>query len=147
MSSAFPEGGNIPALHTCDGADFSPALEWSGAPEGTQSFALVVDDPDASSGNWTHWLLYDLPAGTTNLPQGYRVAAPALEGRNDFGRPGFGGPCPPKGHGSHRYNFRLCALNTATLGLPVAARRADVEKALKKHVLAEAKYLGRYERR
>src|SRR5262249_30100877 len=106
FSSAFAEGGSIPKLHTCSGADGSPPLEWSGAPEGTRSFALIVDDPDAPGGAWTHWLLYDIPAKLLTLAQGGRGVG--LSGTNSFGKTGYGGPCPPPGK-PHRYYFKLYA--------------------------------------
>lgn len=147
MSSAFPEGGLIPRMHTCDSADLSPALEWRDAPAGTLSFVLIVDDPDAPVGTWNHWLLYDIPAETHSLSQGWRTASRALTGKNDFGKIAYGGPCPPKGHGPHRYFFKLHALDVHTLGLPAGVKRADLDKAIHGHTLAEAQYMGRYERR
>ena len=146
-TSAFAEGGEVPKLHTCDGADLSPALEWSGEPSGTQSFVLIVDDPDAPNGTWNHWLLYDIPASVRVLPQGYRPGRVGVSGANDFGKPGYGGPCPPKGHGPHRYYFKLYAVDVPKLGLKDGAKRADLDRALKGHILAEAQYMGRYERR
>lgn len=127
---AFAEGGTIPKLHTGEGADVSPAIEWSGAPAGTQSFALIVDDPDAPVGTWTHWLLWDVPASEHSLPQGSKPGTAGVEGVNDFGRSGYGGPMPPKGHGPHRYFFKLFALDVVSLGLRSKSRRADVELSL-----------------
>ncbi len=147
MSSAFPEGGTIPKLHTCEGADLSPALEWSGAPANAKSFALIVDDPDAPAGTWNHWLLWDIPASVHTLPQGFKPGKSGESGTNDFGKPGYGGPCPPKGHGPHRYFFKLYALDTETLDLRAGAKRADLDRALRNHTIAEAQYMGRYERR
>ncbi len=144
---AFPEGGAIPKLHTCDGADLSPALEWSGEPAGTRSFALIVDDPDAPAGTWNHWLLWDLPAGVHALAQGFKPGQAGVSGTNDFGRRGYGGPCPPRGHGPHRYFFKLYALGVESLKLAEGARRAELDRALGKQVLAQAQYMGRYERR
>jgi hypothetical protein len=144
--AAFPEGGSIPQLHTCDGADISPALEWFGEPSDTQSFALIVDDPDAPGGTWNHWLLYDVSASVHALAQGYKPGRVGAGGTNDFGKLGYGGPCPPKGHGPHRYYFNLYALSVASLGLKAGAKRADLDKALEGHVLAQAKQTGRYER-
>jgi hypothetical protein len=147
LTNAFANGGWIPSLHSCQGADLSPALEWSGAPAETRSLALIVDDPDAPVGTWNHWLLYDIPATVHNLAQGYRPGGIGISGKNDFGKLGYGGPCPPKGHGPHRYFFRLYALDMATLGLPTGVKRSELERALKGHVLAEAQYMGRFERR
>lgn len=147
FSTAFAEGGWIPELHSCQGADIAPSLEWSGAPADTRSFALIVEDPDAPAGVWCHWLLYDIGSKIEALPQAFKPGALGVSGTNDFGKPGYGGPCPPRGHGAHRYFFRLSALNIETLGLPPGAKRADFVQALKGHVLAEAQYMGRFERR
>jgi Raf kinase inhibitor-like YbhB/YbcL family protein len=144
---AFPDGASIPQLHTCEGADLSPALEWTDAPAQTQSFALIVDDPDAPVGTWNHWLLYDIPPTVHALPQGFKPGQAGVSGANDFGKQGYGGPCPPKGHGSHRYYFKLFAVNASSLGLKPGAKRAELDRALKNHVLAEARYMGRYERK
>jgi Raf kinase inhibitor-like YbhB/YbcL family protein len=147
FSSAFADGGWIPELHSCDGADISPSLEWTGAPTETRSFALVVEDPDAPNGVWCHWLLYDLGARIQALPQGYKAGTLGVGGTNDFGKLGYGGPCPPRGHGAHRYFFRLSALKVDSLGLPPGAKRDDLVEAMKGQVLAEAQYMGRFERR
>src|SRR5579872_777691 len=97
FSAAFTEGGWIPELHSCQGADISPALEWSGEPAGTRSFALIVDDPDAPGGAWNHWILYDIPPTSHTLQQAWKPGSLGLSGKNDFGKRGYGGPCPPKG--------------------------------------------------
>lgn len=144
---AFRDGDTIPRLHTCDGGDLSPALEWSGEPSGTQSFALIMDDPDAPAGVWNHWLLWDIPANVHTLAQGFKPGQTGVSGTNDFNRPGYGGPCPPRGHGPHRYFFRLYAVNTPSLGLKAGARRKELDRALAGRILAEAQYMGRYERR
>jgi Raf kinase inhibitor-like YbhB/YbcL family protein len=144
---AFADGGLISKLHTCEGADISPFLEWDGEPATTRCLVLIVDDPDAPAGTWNHWLLYDLPPSVRSLAQGYKPGKLGQSGTNDFGRLGYGGPCPPKGHGPHRYFFRLYALDVASLGLPAGARRAQIDKALRGHILGEAQYMGRYERR
>jgi len=145
LSNAFADGGWIPELHSCNGADLSPALEWKGEPGSVQSFALVVEDPDAPSGTFCHWLLYDIPPAVHNLPQGLKPGASGLSGVNDFGRSGYGGPCPPRGT-AHRYYFRLCALDVATLGLRAGVRRPELLRAMKGHVLAEAQYMGHFQR-
>jgi len=145
MSSAFAEGGWIPVLHSCQGADLSPALEWSGEPSDTRSFTLIVDDPDAPAGNWCHWLLYDVASQVHNLAQGYKPGKIGLSGANDFGKPGYGGPCPPKG-GPHRYFFRLYALDVHTLGLPAGIQRAELLRAMGGHTLAQVEYMGRFQR-
>lgn len=146
FSSAFSEGGFIPALHSCQGADLSPSLEWSGEPAETRSFTLIVEDPDAPAGTWCHWLLYDIPPKVHDLAQGYKPGKLGLSGVNDFGKPGYGGPCPPKG-GAHRYIFKLYALGVPTLGLPPGANRVELQQAIQGHSLAQAEYMGRYQRR
>jgi len=143
--SAFPEGGMIPAKYTCEGANVSPELRWNDAPVDTRSFALIVDDPDAPVGTFTHWVLFDIPANRANLAEGENKIGAA--GQNDFGRAGYGGPCPPRGHGPHRYYFTLYALDIASLKLKAGASRRAVETALRGHILAQAQYLGRYERK
>lgn len=146
FSNAFSEGGWIPDLHSCDGADISPSLEWSGEPADTKSFALIVEDPDAPAGTWSHWLLYDIAAKVHNLAQAYKPGKLGVSGTNDFGKAGYGGPCPPKG-GPHRYFFKLYALDAQTLGLPAGAKREELQQSIKGHVLAEAQYMGRYQRK
>jgi Raf kinase inhibitor-like YbhB/YbcL family protein len=147
FSNAFPGGGWIPDRNTCQGADLSPALEWSGEPQATRSFALIVDDPDAPGGTWTHWVLFDIPAKTHNLPQGFKPGSVGVSGLNDFKKAGYGGPCPPKGHGAHRYFFKLFALDRETLGLAERVKQGDVEKAIMGHVLAQVQFMGRFERK
>lgn len=144
-SPAFAEGATIPRRHTCEGEDRAPELNWSGAPPETRSFVLIMDDPDAPRGTFTHWVLFDLPASLSGLPEGRPGVG--VEGSNDFGRVGYGGPCPPSGHGPHRYFFRLYALDRESLGLPRGASRREVEAAMRGHVLAEGQLMGRYERR
>lgn len=151
-SPAFAPGGEIPSLHTCEGRDVSPRLEWSGAPLSTQSFALIVDDPDAPDPKapqmtWVHWVLYDLPASADALPEGVRPAdlpAGTREGKNDWRRTGYGGPCPPIGR--HRYFHKLYALDAALsdLGEPT---KAQLEQAMKGHVLAQAELVGTYQKK
>ena len=143
FSAAFAEGAWIPPLHSCEGADVSPSLEWSDAPAGARSFALLVEDPDAPAGTWTHWVLWDIPARTHTLAQG--VSGVGIAGKNDFGRPGYGGPCPPPG-APHRYYFRLYALAVEKLALPNTARAAEFRAAIGGNVLAEAVCMGRFRR-
>jgi Raf kinase inhibitor-like YbhB/YbcL family protein len=151
-SSSFEPQGAIPAKHTCQGEDAAPALAWSDAPAGTKSFALVVDDPDAPDPRapkttWVHWVLYNLPATASALPEGVTSAAlppGALEGLNDWKRTGYRGPCPPIGR--HRYFHKLYALDVVLPDLGTPAK-ADLEKALRGHVLAEAQLVGTYEKR
>jgi Raf kinase inhibitor-like YbhB/YbcL family protein len=144
---AFSEAAVIPKLHTCDGADLAPSIEWSGEPAEAASFALIVDDPDAPAGTWNHWLLYDIPAAVHSLAQGYKPGQLGVSGTNDFGKLGYGGPCPPKGHGPHRYFFKLYAVGVASLGLKAGAKRAEIDLALRGHVLGEVQHMGRYERK
>lgn len=144
-SSAFASGGMIPAKFTCEGANVSPELRWNDAPANTQSYTLIVDDPDAPVGTFTHWILFDIPANRANLAEGEHQIGAA--GKNDFGRAGYGGPCPPRGHGPHRYYFTLYALDIASLKVKAGTGRREVETALRDHILAQAQYLGRYERK
>jgi hypothetical protein len=149
MSPAFAHGATIPAEYTCDGADRSPPLAWSGAPAATKTFALICDDPDAPGKTFVHWVLYDLPAEVHALAAGLApdaaLAEPegARQGPTDFGQVGYGGPCPPPGK-PHRYSFTLYALG-APLGLS-GATKADVERAIAGHVLAQAQLMGTYGR-
>ena len=147
FSSAFADGGWIPDLFTCQGADVSPPLEWAGEPPEARSFALIMDDPDAPVGVWVHWLLYDIAPRVHNLAQCQKPGSLGVSGKNSWDKPGYGGPCPPKGHGPHRYFFRLYALDVQTLGLAPGAGRDQLQHALKGHVLAEAQSMGRYERK
>jgi Raf kinase inhibitor-like YbhB/YbcL family protein len=146
-STAFKEGAPVPVKHTCDGADVSPALAWSGAPPGTRVFALIADDPDAPAGTWVHWVLYNLPGTAAGLPENVaktETLKDAVQGRNDFPRIGYGGPCPPPGK-PHRYFFKLYALD-APLGLKAGATKQEVERAMQGHVLATAQLMGTYAR-
>ena len=148
-TTAFSEGGMIPKKFTCDGPDVSPQLSWKDAPIGTQSFAVVMDDPDAPVGTWVHWVLYNLPASAKELPEGVEkqeqlAGGGALQGRNDFRRIGYGGPCPPPGK-PHRYYFKLYALDTK-LDLKAGATKADLESAMKGHILGQTQLVGRYGR-
>ena len=147
-NTVFSNGETIPKTFTCDGPDVSPQLSWKEAPAATQSFALIMDDPDAPSGTWVHWLLYNLAANTSELPEGMdkqeQLAAGALQGRNDFRKIGYGGPCPPRGT-PHHYYFKLYALDTK-LDLKAGATKSELEHALKGHILGEAELMGRYGR-
>lgn len=148
-SPAFAPGGAIPAQYTCDGADLSPPLAWSGAPPATGSLVLVLVDPDAPSGTFRHWAVYDIPAGAGGLAAGYgpRRPAPGLrEARNDFGRIGYGGPCPPRGGGVHHYHFRLLAISRPRLDLGPAATVLDVERAAAPYTIARTELVGTYRR-
>jgi Raf kinase inhibitor-like YbhB/YbcL family protein len=147
-SPAFENGGIIPARFTADGPGVSPALDFTDVPARARSLALLVTDPDAPLRAWVHWLLYDLPATARRLPEGVLRAETlpdgSRQGRNDFGRIGWGGPAPPAGE-DHRYVFRLVALDAPT-GLRAGATREQVEAAMRGHVVAEATLTGRYVR-
>lgn len=147
-STAFVEGHAIPQEHTGDGADTSPQLAWSGEPKETVSFALICEDPDAPRGIWVHWVLFNLPAATHELPEGMphqaTLADGALQGKNDFGKIGYGGPAPPPGK-PHRYFFRLYALD-GLLKLKAGATKQQLVSAMKEHVLAETHLMGTYKR-
>lgn len=150
-SPAFSEGGMIPSVHTCDDADRSPPLRWSGVPDSARSLVLLCDDPDAPLRPWSHWVLFNLSpevesladgiAGVESLKLGENHSA--RQGKNDFGKIGYGGPCPPSG--THRYIFRLYALNT-TLDLELGATRPGVLAAMEGHILAQGRLVGRYAR-
>jgi Raf kinase inhibitor-like YbhB/YbcL family protein len=149
-SDAFLEGEAIPTKYTCDGDDLSPDLRWSDIPPNTKSLALICEDPDAPSGTFTHWVLFDLPPTVTELPEGVstaeRLANGAVQGQNDFKRIGYGGPCPPPNDNEHRYYFRIYALDTE-LQLRSGARREDVAPAMLGHVLATGHLMGTYKRK
>lgn len=139
-SPAFTDGASIPAQFTCEGSDVPPPLQVSDPPDRTASYAVIMDDPDAPRGTFAHWLAYDIPPGGDELGI---AAAKTLQ--NDFGRQGYGGPCPPPGHGPHRYFFRLYALDVPSLAVRGRGRGA-LEAALKPHTLGETHLMGRYER-
>jgi Raf kinase inhibitor-like YbhB/YbcL family protein len=147
-TTVFTDGGAIPKKYTCDGADVSPALNWHEAPTGTQSFALIADDPDAPVGTWTHWIIWNIPAKTSALPEGVPKVGDsgdgARQGKNDFKRIGYGGPCPPSGN-PHRYFFKLYALD-AKLDLKAGASRGELEPAINGHLLAHTELMGTYGR-
>ena len=151
-SSAFTHQGSIPQQYTCQGRDVSPPLSWSGAPEGSKGFVLIVDDPDAPDPaaprrTWVHWVLYAIPTGTASLPEAIvpaKLPAGTREGTNDWNRTGYGGPCPPVGR--HRYFHKLYALDVELPDLG-PARKAEVEKAMEGHVIAKAELIGTYQKR
>jgi Raf kinase inhibitor-like YbhB/YbcL family protein len=148
-SDGFSDGAALPVQFTCDGEDQSPPLSWSEPPAGTKSFALIVDDPDAPSGTFRHWAAYNIPASTRGLPAGAgnEAAGDIAQAQNDFGRPGYGGACPPSGHGTHHYRFKLFALDADKLDLPPGATVQQVEAAAAKHHLGQAELTGTYERK
>jgi Raf kinase inhibitor-like YbhB/YbcL family protein len=144
---AFTSNSAVPKRYTCDGADVSPPLQWSGAPAETRSFALVCADPDAPAGVWYHWAAYDIPAAMTGLAEHCPPdLADFAQARNDFGKRGYGGPCPPRGHGRHHYRFKLFALDVETLGLGPSAGCRDVEQKAEAHAIATAELVGVYSR-
>jgi Raf kinase inhibitor-like YbhB/YbcL family protein len=148
-SIAFSDGGPIPRRYSCDGDDLSPPLQWSDAPAETRSFVVLCDDPDAPAGTWHHWAAYDISADRTMLPEGAARSAGRerlKQATNDFGRMGYGGPCPPRGHGTHRYHFRLLALSGSSLSVQKHPSCRDVEREARKHLIAEATLVGLYER-
>ncbi|MCL4437233.1 MAG: YbhB/YbcL family Raf kinase inhibitor-like protein [Thaumarchaeota archaeon] len=147
-SSSFKNGEKIPAQHTCDGSNVSPALSWTNPPNGTESFALIVDDPDAPWGIFNHWVLFNIPKSTTQLPEGVPSKAildnGAVQGKTSFNTIGYGGPCPPTGP-PHNYRFHVYALDTI-LDLKAGASRSAVLNAIKNHVLGEAELTAKYSR-
>jgi len=151
-SSAFTHQGSIPQQYTCQGRDVSPPLSWSGAPDGTKGFVLIVDDPDAPDPaaprrTWVHWVLYDIPSTVSGLPEAVtsaKLPPGTREGTNDWSRTGYGGPCPPVGR--HRYFHKLYALDVELPDLG-AAPKGEVEKAMEGHVLAKAELIGTYQKR
>lgn len=138
-SPAFAQGDVIPRKFTCDGSNVSPPLEWSGVPENARSLTLIVEDPDAPRGTWTHWVVANLDPMTTALPEGGPLPAHAREGRNDFRKRGYGGPCPPPGS-THRYFFHLYALDSE-LDVPADAGRQEVLESMRDHVLAQGELM------
>ncbi len=145
-STAIKEGAAIPVQFTCDGENAPPPVAWSGVAPGVKSLVLIVDDPDAPGGVFTHWVLFDVPVAE-NVGSGHIDPRAGRSGTNGFGKVGYGGPCPPRGHGAHRYFFTLSALDIASLGLQQGATREQVESKMRGHVLATAKLMGKYERK
>lgn len=150
-STAFQAGGSIPSKYTCDDRDLSPALAWSGAPSGTKSFALIVDDPDAPDPAkpqrvYVHWVVFNIPAATVDLAENASkkgLPKGAVQGKNDWGKAEYGGPCPPIGR--HRYFFKLYALDTELTGLS-SSTKGDIERVMKGHVLDSGELIGTYEK-
>jgi len=142
-SQAFPHNGMIPPEHTCDGADVNPPLTIRNVPPKSKSLALIVDDPDAPRGTWVHWVVWNIGADTAEIPAN-SVPPGSLQGTNDFGKQGYGGPCPPSG--THRYFFKMYALDTS-LALTAGATKAQLEEAMKGHILGKAELIGLYRRR
>ena len=146
-SAAFKEGQPIPATYTCKGVNVSPPLEWSGVPKTARTIAIIADDPDAPSGTWVHWVLYNLPADNIglveNVPVTENLKAGGFQGKNDFGKIGYSGPCPPSG--THRYFFKIYALD-AELPLKAGATKAEVEKAMEGHIVAQGQLMGTFGR-
>jgi Raf kinase inhibitor-like YbhB/YbcL family protein len=149
LSNAFQDGERIPARFTCEGDDMSPPMTWDGVPPETRSLVLLCDDPDAPAGTWHHWAMFDISPDTKALDGGHPTEARTDRARqavNDFGNTGYGGPCPPPGHGVHHYNFRLLALSTDRLDVGDQPKCAEVEQAAQPHVIAEARLIGTYDR-
>jgi len=146
-STAFKEGAMIPKRYSCDGDDVSPDLAWTGVPEGARTLALICDDPDAPMGTWVHWVLFNIPPDVTSLPAEVpsqkTLSNGARHGKNDFGKFGYGGPCPPGG--THRYYFKLYALDTA-INLESGITKAQLVDAMQGHILAEGQLMGKYKR-
>jgi Raf kinase inhibitor-like YbhB/YbcL family protein len=147
-SSAFQNGGMIPSKYTCDGRDISPPLSWSAGPGGTESYAIIADDPDAPVGTWVHWVMYDIPPDVTSLPEEVPASRTldngAAQGKNDFRRFGYGGPCPPGG--THRYYFKVYALDTVLQKGPGLSKK-ELLSIMDGHVLAQGELMGKYSRR
>jgi len=146
-SNAFQDGEMIPQKHTCDGPDLSPQLAWADLPEGTESLALICDDPDAPAGTWVHWVIFNVPSGARELPEGIpgeeELPDGTRQGRNDFRRIGYGGPCPPGG--THRYYFKLYALDTV-LDKEAGATKDELLEVMEGHVISRVSLMGRYSR-
>lgn len=150
VSPDFRDSDAIPKRFSCDGENLSPEIQWDGPPPAVKSFVLIVEDPDAPSGTFTHWVVYDIPPALSKLPGGIGnnavIQGGIKQGYTDFGRKGYGGPCPPRGHGTHRYNFILSALDIPGLGLADGAKKSEVERAMKGHVLGTTRMTGKYGR-
>lgn len=148
-STAFENGGRIPVTYSCDHDNISPELKWEGVPVGTKSFALIGDDPDAPAATWTHWLIYNIPPEVRGLPEQVpdkkKLEDGSMQGLNDFRKIGYGGPCPPEGHGPHHYHFKLYALD-AMLDLEPGVSREELDAAMKTHTLGFGQIVGLYER-
>jgi Raf kinase inhibitor-like YbhB/YbcL family protein len=146
-STAFKEGEPIPRQYTCDGVNISPPLEWTGLPKTAKTIAIIADDPDAPSGNWVHWVLYNLPADNIglveNLPPAENLKAGGFQGKTDFEKIGYGGPCPPAG--THRYFFKIYALD-GELPLKAGATKDELLKAMEGHIVGQAQLMGTYRR-
>jgi Raf kinase inhibitor-like YbhB/YbcL family protein len=146
-SSAFKTGEMIPGKYTCDNIDISPPLEWTYGPAGTKTYAIICDDPDAPMGTWVHWVIFNIPGNilalTENTPKKDVLDNGSMQGRNDFGKTGYGGPCPPRG--THRYFFKIYALDTE-LDTKSGITKKELLKAMEGHVLAEGELVGRYAR-
>ena len=147
-SSAFDAGGMIPGKYTCDAENISPPLSWSGAPAETKSYALICDDPDAPAGTWVHWVVYNIPEKTNglteNIQNNKKLTDGTLQGTNDFGKTGYGGPCPPSG--THRYFFKLYALD-ALLNIQGIVTKSILLESMKGHILAQGELIGKYSRK
>lgn len=142
QSDSFENNKMMPAKFTCDSSNISPGLSFSGIPDGSKSLVLIMDDPDAPGGTWIHWTVWNIDPSVTKIPEN-SVPGGSVEGKTDFGKPGYGGPCPPSG--THRYFFKLYALDTV-LDLDASAAANDIEKAMKGHTIDSAELIGLYKR-
>jgi Raf kinase inhibitor-like YbhB/YbcL family protein len=148
-SESIIAGEMIPVKYTCDGENVSPALMWANVPEGTESFVIIMDDPDAPAGSFTHWLVFDIPDSVDSLEEEFpekSQTAGIKEGLTDFGTTGYKGPCPPRSGGAHRYYIWLYALDVETFGLPYGAERSEVEAGMQGHILDQAYIMEEYKR-
>lgn len=146
-STAFAGGAEIPSRYTCDGDNLSPPLAWFGAPPATRSFTILCRDPDAPAGVWYHWAIFDIPRTIDELAEHYPPGGAGMrQAINDFGKRGYGGPCPPRGHGRHHYHFTLYAVDVEHIVAPAGARCREIESATKVHALATAELIGLYAR-
>jgi len=148
-SSSFKHGERIPERYSCDGGDLSPPLSWADPPTDTHSFAIFCDDSDAPTGNFHHWAMYDIPKTTREVPEGFAsnvTRSLIVQGENDFGKMGYGGACPPKGHGTHHYHFKVMALDCGHLDTQGKNNADDIETIARAHCLAEAELVGMYSR-
>ncbi len=144
-SSEFQQGQPIPKKYTCDGQDINPPLAWTGVPAEAKSLVLICSDPDAPKGTWVHWIVFNIPAHVRSFVEGIEIdQVGAVEGTTSFGRPGYGGPCPPSG--VHRYYFKIYALDSDALNLAHTATRDDIEAAMQNHVVAQGELMGTYTR-
>lgn len=148
-SNSIVNGADFPVKYTCEGDDISLPVKWSKAPQGTKSFVFILDDPDAPVGTFNHWLVYDIPSSVLGFSEGFPEKSQysqIKEGNNDFGTPGYRGPCPPEGVGFHRYYLRIYAVDIETLGLPSGVSRSDIDEKISGHILGETNIFAKFKR-